>query len=113
MEKLNIPINISPAAAKRTKYLILNQSKKDMHLRIYITGGGCAGFQYQFMFDDKIKEDDLIIKQLGIKIIIDSITLQYLIGGKIDYEENLEGSKFIITNPNAKNTCSCGLSFNI
>ncbi|CAL4320908.1 Iron-sulfur cluster insertion protein ErpA [Buchnera aphidicola (Eriosoma grossulariae)] len=113
MNNLDIPIDLSNLAAEKVKDLIKNQENKNIQLRIYITGGGCSGFQYNFIFDRKIKKDDHVIEKLGVKILIDAITLQYLIGGKIDYQENLEGSKFIIINPNAKTTCGCGLSFSI
>ncbi|XRX42447.1 MAG: iron-sulfur cluster insertion protein ErpA [Buchnera aphidicola (Eriosoma harunire)] len=106
-------ISLSETAAKKVKDLISIHKKKDIKFRIYITGGGCSGFQYQFMFDNIINSDDHIINLIDISIIIDNITLPYLIGGKIDYKENLEGSKFIIINPNATSTCSCGMSFNI
>ncbi|QTM69460.1 iron-sulfur cluster insertion protein ErpA [Buchnera aphidicola (Hormaphis cornu)] len=89
-----------------------NKNSKS-NFRIYITGGGCNGFQYGFILDPNINQDDFVMKKLGISIVIDPISLQYLIGGKIDFVENLEGSKFIVHNPNAKTTCGCGLSFSI
>ncbi|WP_343183691.1 iron-sulfur cluster insertion protein ErpA [Buchnera aphidicola] len=91
----------------------LMKKKKNIKFRIYVTGGGCSGFEYGFKFDKKINLNDIIIKKSNIFIIIDPISIQYLIGGEIDYIENLNGSKFIINNPNAKSTCSCGTSFNI
>ncbi|CAL4321184.1 Iron-sulfur cluster insertion protein ErpA [Buchnera aphidicola (Protaphis terricola)] len=106
-------IQITYNAAKKIKDFISTKKNKNLKLRIYIIGGGCSGFQYQFIFDENINQDDIIIKKLDISIIIDPISLQYLHGGKIDYIENLEGSKFIVYNPNAKNTCGCGLSFDI
>ncbi|WP_422667151.1 iron-sulfur cluster insertion protein ErpA [Buchnera aphidicola] len=112
----NIPINclnFTDTAIKKIQELIKNKKNKDYKLRVYISGGGCSGFKYQFIFDKNINQDDLIINQLDISIIIDPISLQYLYGGKVDYLENLEGSKFIVSNPNAKNTCGCGSSFSI
>ncbi|CAL4320789.1 iron-sulfur cluster insertion protein ErpA [Buchnera aphidicola] len=93
----------------------LSKKKKDLNLnfRIYISGGGCTGFKYGFIFDKKINKDDICIKKINVPIIIDYISFQYLVGGTLDFIENLEGSKFFISNPNAKVTCGCGLSFSI
>ncbi|WP_343189585.1 iron-sulfur cluster insertion protein ErpA [Buchnera aphidicola] len=98
---------------KKAKKKINNINKKKRILRIYIKGGGCNGFQYKFKLEKKIKKNDIIIKKKKTLIIIDKISINYLNKCKIDYLKNLEGSKFIINNPNAKNTCSCGSSFNI
>nr|BET44726.1 MAG: iron-sulfur cluster insertion protein ErpA [Candidatus Aschnera chinzeii] len=106
-------ISLTNAAKNKIKYLISNEKKNNLRLRIYIIGGGCGGFQYCFKFDNKNNNDDLIIKQNDIELIIDYLSLQYLVGGCIDYIEKLEGSKFIVINPNAKITCSCGSSFSI
>ena len=106
-------IEFTNSAAKKIKSIIKEKKNKNVKLRIYIIGGGCSGFQYQFIFDEKINEDDILVKKLNICLVIDPISLQYLHGGTIDYLENLEGSKFIVSNPNAKNTCGCGLSFSI
>ncbi|CAL4320786.1 iron-sulfur cluster insertion protein ErpA [Buchnera aphidicola] len=106
-------LNFTDAAIKKINELIHIKNNKNLKLRVYISGGGCSGFQYQFDFDEKINEDDIIIKKLNVSIIIDPISLQYLYGGKVDYLENLEGSKFTVFNPNAKNTCGCGSSFSI
>ncbi|AHG60162.1 iron-sulfur cluster insertion protein ErpA [Buchnera aphidicola] len=106
-------LNFTDTAAKKIKDLIIIKNNYNLKLRIYITGGGCSGFQYQFIFDEKINKDDIIITQSDVSLIIDPISLQYLYGGQIDYLENLEGSKFIVSNPNAKNTCGCGSSFSI
>lgn len=105
------PITITKNAIRKIKNLILMENKNN--LRIYIVGGGCSGFQYEFKLDDQKKKTDLIFQISGINIIIDAISWQYLVGGKLDYIENLRGSKFIIKNPNAKTTCGCGLSFSI
>ncbi|WP_343128752.1 iron-sulfur cluster insertion protein ErpA [Buchnera aphidicola (Kurisakia onigurumii)] len=83
------------------------------YFRIYIIGGGCNGFQYEFMLDKKYKKNDIIIQYPEIEIITDPISLQYLIGSRIEYIKKLTGSKFIVNNPNAKNTCGCGISFSI
>ncbi|WP_343190082.1 iron-sulfur cluster insertion protein ErpA [Buchnera aphidicola] len=92
---------------------ILKITKKKLYFRIYIIGGGCNGFKYDFKTEKKIKKNDIIIKQNDANIIIDYISIQYLKNIKIDYLENLEGSKFVIKNPNAKTKCSCGISFSI
>ncbi|QCI16466.1 iron-sulfur cluster insertion protein ErpA [Buchnera aphidicola (Aphis craccivora)] len=110
---INNYVKLTQTAIKKIKNFILIKKNKNLKLRIYIIGGGCSGFQYQFTFDENINEDDMIINQENIFLIIDPISLQYLKGGEIDYIENLEGSKFIVNNPNAKNTCGCGSSFNI
>lgn len=106
-------INITNRAINKIKYFISLKKNNDLKLRIYINGGGCSGFQYQFVFDKNINKDDIIIHESNISVVVDPISLQYLYGGKIDYLENLEGSKFIVFNPNAKNTCGCGSSFSI
>lgn len=110
---LRISLHVSDTAVKKIKMLIKEKNNANLKLRIYITGGGCSGFKYGFTFDENKNENDVIIEKYNIFIIVDPISLQYLIGGKIDYEENLEGSKFTISNPNAKHTCGCGLSFSI
>ncbi len=106
-------LHFTDKAVKKIKDLITIKKNLNLKLRIYINGGGCSGFQYQFVFDEKINKYDIIITQSDVTFIIDPISLQYLYGGKIDYLENLEGSKFIVSNPNAKNTCGCGSSFSI
>ncbi|ANZ22438.1 iron-sulfur cluster insertion protein ErpA [Buchnera aphidicola (Diuraphis noxia)] len=106
-------ISFTEKAANKINDFIKTKKNNNLKLRIYISGGGCSGFQYQFIFDDKVTKDDIIINQFNVSLVIDPISAQYLYGGKIDYLENLEGSKFIVSNPNAKNTCGCGSSFSI
>ncbi len=84
-----------------------------LNLRVYVTGGGCSGFQYGFSFDDVVEEDDTCIEKDGANLVVDSLSLQYLQGSTVDYIEDLTGSKFIISNPNATTTCGCGESFSI
>ena len=84
-----------------------------LNLRVYVTGGGCSGFQYGFSFDDVVEEDDTRIEKGGANLVVDSLSLQYLQGSTVDYIEDLAGSKFIISNPNATTTCGCGESFSI
>ena len=107
-------IQISDGAVN--KILSLADSEDDtnnLNLRVYVTGGGCSGFQYGFSFDKVIDEEDTCITKDGAKLVIDSLSLQYLEGSTVDYTEDLMGSKFIITNPNATTTCGCGESFSI
>lgn len=108
-----IPLTFSDAAAKRLNKLLANEDNKEMKLRVYITGGGCSGFQYGFTFDDKKNEGDMVIEKQGVGLIVDPMSLQYLVGSDIDYHEGLDGSRFVVTNPNAKTTCGCGSSFSI
>ena len=107
-------IQISDGAVN--KILSLADSEDDtnnLNLRVYVTGGGCSGFQYGFSFDKVIDEEDTCITKNGANLVIDSLSLQYLEGSTVDYTEDLMGSKFIITNPNATTTCGCGESFSI
>ena len=107
-------IQISDGAVN--KILSLADSEDDansLNLRVYVTGGGCSGFQYGFSFDKVIDEEDTCITKDGAKLVIDSLSLQYLEGSTVDYTEDLMGSKFVITNPNASTTCGCGESFSI
>ncbi|QCI19300.1 iron-sulfur cluster insertion protein ErpA [Buchnera aphidicola] len=106
--KNNYYINITQSAIKKTKKILLN---KNLNLRIYITGGGCNGFKYNFKIDEKVHKHDTVIKNSGISFVIDPISIQYIHGGTIDYLEDFSGSMFSIKNPNAKQTCSCGESF--
>ncbi|MFI4853150.1 MAG: iron-sulfur cluster insertion protein ErpA [Candidatus Makana argininalis] len=111
----NLNIYFTDKAAIRTKYLILKENKTNLKLRIYINGGGCKGFKYNFLLDNKYSNKDFIIKNYNIneKLIVDNISLQYLIGSSIDYIEEIEFSRFVVINKKYKNTCSCGYSFSI
>ncbi|MBK4765320.1 MAG: iron-sulfur cluster insertion protein ErpA [Pantoea sp. Brub] len=106
-------LQITDTAVNKIQSLLSNKNNSKLKLRIYINGGGCSGFKYSFILDEKVNKGDIIIEKQGIELIIDCISIQYLIGSSIDYVENLTGSKFIVNNPNAKMTCSCGLSFSI
>lgn len=112
-DKKTLPIILTEAAASKVKCLIANEEKTNLKLRVYVTGGGCSGFQYGFMLDDKIKNGDISIKKQGVTMLVDSMSLQYLIGGAVDYIEELQGSRFVVDNPNAKITCGCGSSFSL
>ncbi|WP_336145817.1 iron-sulfur cluster insertion protein ErpA [Klebsiella pneumoniae] len=96
------------AAANKVKHLIADEDNPNLKLRVYITGGGCSGFQYGFTFDDQVNEGDMTIEKQGVGLVVDPMSLQYLVGGSVDYTEGLEGSRFIVTNPNAKSTCGFG-----
>ena len=108
-----MPLQVTDAAAKKVKILIADEENPNLRLRVYITGGGCSGFQYGFTFDDAINDGDMTIEKEGVALVVDPMSLQYLVGGCVDYTEGLEGSRFIVTNPNAKTTCGCGSSFSI
>ncbi|QJC31867.1 iron-sulfur cluster insertion protein ErpA [Enterobacteriaceae endosymbiont of Donacia tomentosa] len=108
---INKNIILTPKAANQIRKLYKNNN--NMNFRIFIIGGGCSGFKYEFILDKKINSNDVIIKSLNINLIIDQISIQYLDESIIDYIENIEESKFIIKNPNMKNICNCGSSFDI
>ncbi|CAJ0999246.1 iron-sulfur cluster insertion protein ErpA [Sodalis praecaptivus] len=112
-ETAALPLQFTDSAASKVKNLIADEDNPNLKLRVYITGGGCSGFQYGFTFDDKVNEDDFTIEKQGVALVVDPMSLQYLVGGSVDYSEGLEGSRFIVTNPNAKTTCGCGSSFSI
>ena len=108
-----LPIQMTDAAANKVKTLITEEENPELKLRVYITGGGCSGFQYGFTFDEKINDGDTVVEKSGVTMVIDPMSLQYLVGGSVDYTEGLEGSRFTVTNPNATTTCGCGSSFSI
>ena len=99
------------AAANKVKTLIEEEKNESLKLRVFVSGGGCSGFQYGFTFDEKIQDGDAEIAKCGVKLLVDPMSIQYLRGAEIDYQEGLEGAQFIIKNPNAKTTCGCGSSF--
>ncbi|MBS9783309.1 MAG: iron-sulfur cluster insertion protein ErpA [Pasteurella sp.] len=113
MNDINVPLIFTDAAANKVKSLIEGEENPDLRLRVYITGGGCSGFQYGFTFDEEVNEGDLTIENQDVGLVVDPMSLQYLIGGTVDYIEGLEGSRFVVTNPNASSTCGCGSSFSI
>lgn len=106
-----LPIEFSETAAKRVKVLIEEEENTALKLRVFVTGGGCSGFQYGFTFEEAVNPGDMEIEREGVTLVVDPMSLQYLIGGVVDYEEGLQGSRFFITNPNATTTCGCGASF--
>ena len=107
------PLNFTNAAADKVGALIEQEGNADLKLRVYISGGGCSGFQYGFTFDDAIQDGDTEIGNRGVTLLIDPMSVQYLTGAEIDYKEDLSGSQFIIRNPNASTTCGCGSSFSV
>ena len=106
-------IGFTDAAAERLKSLIEQQNNPNLKLRVFVSGGGCSGFQYGFEFDDKVSDDDIKVEKDGVTMVVDAMSAQYLGGATVDYEEGLEGSRFVINNPNAASTCGCGASFSI
>lgn len=104
---------ITDSAARKVRSLVEEEANPDLKLRVFVTGGGCSGFQYGFTFDEFAAEDDTLIEKDGINVLIDPLSLEYLIGAQVDYEEGLAGSKFVVSNPNASSTCGCGSSFSI
>ncbi|ANS84512.1 iron-sulfur cluster insertion protein ErpA [Vibrio scophthalmi] len=113
VSEANIPLTFSDTAAKRVHALIAEEENPNLKLRVYITGGGCSGFQYGFTFDESVNEGDTTIENCGVTLVVDPMSLQYLIGGMVDYTEGLEGSRFFVNNPNATTTCGCGASFSV
>lgn len=104
-------LQFSTAAATKVRELIAEEDNTALKLRVYIHGGGCSGFQYGFEFDEQQSEDDLAVQTDGVTLLVDPLSLQYLMGAEVDYSESLHGAQFVIRNPNAKTTCGCGSSF--
>jgi len=104
-------LNFTDSAANKVKGLIEEEQTDNLKLRVFVSGGGCSGFQYGFTFDEDINDGDTTVEKNGVKLLIDPMSFQYLVGADIDYTEGLEGAQFVIRNPNAKTTCGCGSSF--
>jgi len=104
---------LTDSAAEKVRRLKKDESNENLKLRVYITGGGCSGFQYGFKFDEEVKDDDLVVENADVTMLIDSMSLRYLDGAEVDYEAGLEGERFFINNPNAATTCGCGSSFSV
>jgi iron-sulfur cluster insertion protein len=107
------PLNISDSVVGKVAEMLAEEGDPGLQLRIFVTGGGCSGFQYGFAFDDEKKEDDVRVERGPITVVVDAMSLQYLMGAEIDYEDNLDGARFVIRNPNAASTCGCGSSFSV
>lgn len=106
-------INLSTRAVTKVRELIVEEENDALKLRVYITGGGCSGFQYGFAFEEEAADDDTAIERDGVTVLVDPMSFQYLAGSEVDYTEGLEGSRFVINNPNAATTCGCGSSFSM
>jgi iron-sulfur cluster insertion protein len=110
-------VSVTDAAARRIQELIVEEGNYNLKLRVYITGGGCSGFKYGFAFDEQMREDDCVAEKevpdgsMTISVLVDALSMMYLTGAVIDYIESLQGAHFVVTNPNAQTTCSCGSSF--
>ena len=105
------PILFTDSAASKVKQLVDEEGNPELKLRVFVQGGGCSGFQYGFTFDEVVNEDDTPMTKNGVTLLIDAMSLQYLMGAEIDYKEDLQGAQFVIKNPNATTTCGCGSSF--
>lgn len=103
----------SDSAARKVKSLVEEEDNSDLMLRVFVTGGGCSGFEYGFTFDEDLEDDDTAIENHGVKLVVDSLSYQYLVGAEVDFKEDLQGSRFVVTNPTAATTCGCGNSFAI
>ena len=111
MTDVQDPLLFTDNAANKVKQLIEEEGNTELKLRVFVSGGGCSGFQYGFTFDEVANEDDTVMNKNGVQLLIDPMSFQYLVGAEIDYQENLEGAQFVIKNPNATTTCGCGSSF--
>ena len=112
-DKLPDPLVFSDSAASKVRQLIAEEENEELMLRVFISGGGCSGFQYGFTFDESVTDGDTVVEKEGVKLLIDPMSIQYLTGAEIDYSESLEGAQFVIRNPNAQTTCGCGSSFSV
>ena len=109
----NPPLIFTSAAARKVKQLIEEEGNHALKLRVFVSGGGCSGFQYGFTFDENVEEGDTQVSNEGVLLLVDPMSYQYLAGAEIDYTEGLEGAQFVIRNPNATSTCGCGSSFSV
>ena len=106
-------LSVTESAANKVKALIEEEGNADLKLRVFVTGGGCSGFQYGFTFDENVNDGDTTIEKDGVTFLVDPMSYQYLVGAELDYKEGLMGAQFVISNPNASTTCGCGSSFSI
>lgn len=111
VEAMPVPLVFTDSAADKVKQLVEEEGNPDLKLRVFVQGGGCSGFQYGFTFDEVVNDDDTPMTKNGVTLLIDAMSLQYLMGAEIDYKEDLQGAQFVIKNPNATSTCGCGSSF--
>jgi len=113
MQHIEDPLLFTDAAVAKVRELVEEEANDALMLRVFISGGGCSGFQYGFTFDEKMTDGDTVIERGGVRLLIDPMSIQYLTGAEIDYTEGLEGAQFVIRNPNASTTCGCGQSFSV
>ena len=106
-------LKFTVSAAHKVKNLITEEENPTLKLRVFVTGGGCSGFEYGFTFDEDVEDDDTVIENAGVTLVVDALSFQYLAGAQVDFKEDLQGSRFVVTNPNASSTCGCGNSFSI
>ena len=106
-------VEFTPRAAAKVRALIDEEGNNDLLLRVFVTGGGCSGFSYGFTFDEEVAEDDALFERDGVRLVVDALSYPYLEGASVDYLEDLQGSRFVVNNPNAESTCGCGNSFAI
>ena len=106
-------IVLTERAVAKVKALVAEEANDALKLRVFVTGGGCSGFSYGFTFDEIAAEDDTVVEKDGVTALVDPMSFQYLAGAEVDYQEGLEGSRFIVNNPNAETTCGCGASFSV
>ncbi|MCG3170492.1 MAG: Iron-sulfur cluster insertion protein ErpA [Pseudomonadales bacterium] len=107
------PLRVTERAVAKIRELIEDEDNPALKLRVYVTGGGCSGFQYGFAFEEALADDDTVIEKGGIGVVVDALSYPYLVGSEVDYSEGLEGSRFVVRNPNATATCGCGSSFSM
>lgn len=107
------PLIFTDAAAAKVRELVEDEGNPELKLRVYVTGGGCSGFQYGFTFDEALADDDTVVSNQGVNLVVDPMSYQYLVGATVDYQEGLKGAQFSIKNPNATTTCGCGSSFTV
>ncbi|MFY7902783.1 MAG: iron-sulfur cluster insertion protein ErpA [Rubrivivax sp.] len=112
-DELPPPLVFTDSAADKVRQLVDEEGNPDLKLRVFVQGGGCSGFQYGFTFDEIVNDDDTQMAKNGVTLLIDAMSLQYLVGAEIDYKEDLQGAQFVIKNPNATTTCGCGSSFSV
>jgi len=108
---MDVNIVFTDNAVRKVQSLLEDEDNDNLNLRVFITGGGCSGFQYGFTFDDQVNDDDMVVEKEGVKLLIDAMSFQYLVGAEIDFSDDVKGAQFVIRNPNAKTTCGCGSSF--
>lgn len=107
------PLSLTESAVRKVRELVEEEGNPALKLRVFVTGGGCSGFQYGFTFDDEVNEDDTRIEKDGVVVLVDPVSYPYLVGSQVDYKQGLEGAQFLVNNPNASTTCGCGSSFSI